>query len=61
MKLNEFHASSSSIEHASICNKCKDIDVESCISNVAMISSLNGEIAKLTIQAKTCNDGLEKN
>jgi hypothetical protein len=58
MKLNECHASSSSIKHVSICNRCKD-DVDSCISNVTMIASLNDEITKLTIQAKTCNDELE--
>jgi hypothetical protein len=59
MKLNECHTSASSIEHVSICNRCKDVDVDSCISNVTMIASFNDEIAKLTIQTKTCKDELE--
>jgi hypothetical protein len=58
VKLNECHASSSSIEHVLVCNRCKDVD--SCISNVTMIASLNDEISKLSVQDKTCKDELEK-
>jgi hypothetical protein len=52
VKLNECHAFSSSIEHVSIDNRCKDVDIDSCISNITMIAGLNDEIAKLSIQAK---------
>ena len=45
--MNVCYASTSSIEHISICPRCKDVD-----ANVAMIKSLNGHIAKLEDQAK---------
>ena len=35
------------IEYVSICTRCKDVDVDACIANVAMIASLNETIAKL--------------
>jgi hypothetical protein len=37
-KLNECHTSSS-IEHVLICNRCKYVDTDSCIANVAKIAS----------------------
>jgi hypothetical protein len=43
---------------AKTCNIFKYVDA--CISNIALIASLNDEIAKLNAQAKTCNDELEK-
>jgi hypothetical protein len=46
VKLNEWHASSSSIEHVAICTRCKDVDAHTYHSNVAIIASLNDEIAK---------------
>jgi hypothetical protein len=57
VKLNEWQASSS-LEHVSICNRCKDVD--SCIENVAIITNLNDNIAKLNAQIKISNDELEK-
>jgi hypothetical protein len=48
VKLNECHASSSSIEHVIICTRCKNVDVYAFNSNVALISSLNDDITKLT-------------
>jgi hypothetical protein len=38
--------------------RCKDVDVDSCITNVAKIASLNDHIGKLNAQAKTCNNEL---
>jgi hypothetical protein len=35
VKLNECHASSSSVEHVSACNRCKDVDIDARISNIA--------------------------
>jgi hypothetical protein len=57
MKLNECHASTSSTEHVSIYTICRDVDIDSCIANIAR---LNEESAKLIAQAKTCNNELEK-
>jgi septal ring factor EnvC (AmiA/AmiB activator) len=37
VKLNDHHASSSSIEHVSICTKCKYVDVDACIANVSIL------------------------
>jgi hypothetical protein len=60
VKLNEYHASSSSSEHVDICTRCKDFDINTCHAHVSTIASLNGDIAKLNAQLKTCNDELEK-
>jgi chromosome segregation ATPase len=54
VKLNDRHASSSSIEHVSICTRCKYVDVDACIANVSMIARLNGHLTKLKDQAKIC-------
>jgi hypothetical protein len=37
------------LEHLIICNRCKDIDVDSCVTNIAMIA-----------QVKLANDELDK-
>jgi hypothetical protein len=60
VKLNECHTSTSSLEHVSICNRCKDVYVDSCVANVANIASLNDKIAKLNAQVKICNDVLKR-
>jgi hypothetical protein len=44
---NVCHASTSSIEHVSICTRCRDIDVDAFVENLAMIKSQNDHIAKL--------------
>jgi hypothetical protein len=59
-KLNECHASLASMEHVSICIRCKDVDVDSCIANIAKIAGLNEQIAKLNVQAKIFKYELEK-
>jgi hypothetical protein len=59
-KLNECHVSTSSLEHVSICNKCKDIDVDAFVVNIAIIADLNAKIAKSNAQIKITNDELEK-
>lgn len=35
---------SSSLEHVSIRNRCKDINIDSCVANVALIDNLNAKI-----------------
>jgi hypothetical protein len=45
--LNACHACTSSMEHVSICTRCRDIDVDALVENLAIIKSLNDHIAKL--------------
>jgi hypothetical protein len=56
-KLNGCHASTSSLEHVIICDRCKDIDVDAFVDNVAMIKILNNHVAKL--EAKIAKHGLD--
>jgi hypothetical protein len=56
-KLNACHASTSSIEHVSICTRCRDFDVDDFVGHVAMIKSLNEHVAKL--EAKITEHELE--
>jgi hypothetical protein len=58
-KLNEWHVSSSSLEHVIICNRCKDIDVDTCVANIVVIADLNAKIEK-NAQGKNANDELKK-
>jgi hypothetical protein len=48
------------LEHLIICNRCKDIDVDSCVTNIAMIAHLDTKIEKLNTQVKLANDELDK-
>jgi hypothetical protein len=49
---------SSSMEHVSICTRCKDHDV--CIYHASITAKLNDEIAHLNDQLKTCKNEVEK-
>jgi hypothetical protein len=40
--------STSTVEHVSICTRCRDINVEAIDDHIAMIKQQNGHIAKLT-------------
>jgi predicted RNase H-like nuclease (RuvC/YqgF family) len=53
-KLEEVNKTSSCVEHVSICNRCKDIDVDACDEHLASITKLNNEVASLNAQLKTC-------
>jgi hypothetical protein len=50
IKLNE--CLTSTVEHVSVCINCKDIDIDACHVHVAIIASLNKDIAKLNAQIK---------
>jgi uncharacterized protein (UPF0335 family) len=45
-ELNDAHASTSTLEHISICTRCKDVDVDALIENVALIKSQIEHVAK---------------
>jgi hypothetical protein len=53
-KLEEANKSSSCVEHVSICNRCKDFDVDACNEHLMSITKLNDEVASLNAQLKTC-------
>jgi hypothetical protein len=45
--LNACHASTSSVEHVSICIRCRDIDVDAINGHLTLINNQNDHIAKL--------------
>ena len=51
---------SSSLEHVSICTRCKDHDFDACIDHASTIAKLNDEIVQLNVQLKTCKNEVEK-
>ena len=46
-KFNACHASTSSIEHVTICTRCRDIDVDAIDGDLALIKNQNDHMAKL--------------
>jgi hypothetical protein len=46
-ELNIYKSSTSSIEHVTICTRCRDINVEAIDDHIAMIKEQNNRIAKL--------------
>jgi predicted RNase H-like nuclease (RuvC/YqgF family) len=59
-KLEEASKISSCIEHVSICNRCKDFDVNACDEHLIAITKLNDEVASLNAQLKTCKSNFDK-
>jgi hypothetical protein len=59
-KLEEANTSSSCVEHVSICNRCKDFDVDACNEHLMSITKLNDEVASLNAQLKTCKVDFDK-
>ena len=59
-KLEEVNKSSSCVEHVSICNRCKDFDVDACDEHLMSITKLNDEVASLNAQLKTCKIDFDK-
>jgi hypothetical protein len=55
--LNVCKPSASTIEHVTICTRCRDINVEAIDDHLAMIKEQNDQIAKLN--AKITEHGLE--
>jgi hypothetical protein len=59
-RIEKVNVASSSIEHVSICAKCKDHDFNVCSDHASSIVKLNDEIAHLNVQLKTCKSEVEK-
>jgi capsule polysaccharide export protein KpsE/RkpR len=55
-RIEKLNVSSSSSEHVSFCNRCKDFDIDACNDHISMISRLNDDIAKLYAQLQTYKD-----
>jgi hypothetical protein len=52
-KLEKVNITSSSVEHVSICNRCKDFDIDACNAHASTIHKLNNDVANLNAQLKT--------
>jgi hypothetical protein len=48
------------LEHVSICNRCKDFDIDDCNDRTSTIFNFNNEIANLHAQLKICKNECEK-
>jgi hypothetical protein len=59
-KLEEVNKTSSCVEQVSICNRCKDFDVDACDEHLISITKLNDEVASLNAQLKTCKFYFDK-
>jgi uncharacterized protein YdcH (DUF465 family) len=57
-ELKTFKPSTSTVEHVTICTRCRDVNVEAIDDQLAMIKEQNDHIAKLT--AKIAEHELEK-
>jgi hypothetical protein len=59
-KLKEASKISLCVEHVSICNRCKDFDVDACDEHLIAITKLNDAVASLNAQLKTCKSDFDK-
>jgi hypothetical protein len=59
-KLEKVSVASYSMEHVSICNRCKDFDIDACNSHASTILELNNDVANLNAQLKICKSDYEK-
>jgi hypothetical protein len=58
--LEKLNVTSSSMEHVSICNRCKDVDIDACNAHTSTILKLNDEVTNLNGQLKICKSEYEK-
>jgi DNA repair exonuclease SbcCD ATPase subunit len=59
-KLEEVNKTSSCVEHVTICNRCKDFDVDACDEHLISIAKLNNEAESLNAQLKTSKVDFDK-
>jgi hypothetical protein len=57
--LNDSKASTSTVEHVTICTRCRDVNVEAIDDHLAMIKQQNDHIA--TLNAKIAEDECKEN
>jgi hypothetical protein len=58
-KLENVNVASSFVKHVSICNRCKEIDIDACNTHASTILKLNDEVSNG--QLKICKNGYDKN
>jgi capsule polysaccharide export protein KpsE/RkpR len=51
-RIEKLNNASSSVEHVSICNGCRDFDIKAFNNHVSTVSKLNDEVANLNAQLK---------
>jgi hypothetical protein len=54
VKLEKVNVTISYVEHVSICNRCKDFDIDAFNAYSSNIPKLNNDVANLNAQLKTC-------
>jgi hypothetical protein len=47
VKLEKVNVTSSSVEHVSICNRCKDFDIDACNKHASTILNLNNDVLQV--------------
>jgi hypothetical protein len=52
-KLEKVNVARSTVDHVSICNRCKDFDIDACNTHASTILKLNNDVANLNAQLKT--------
>jgi hypothetical protein len=61
VRVEKLNDTSSSLEHVSICNRCKVFFyVDACNKHISTIAKLNDDIANLHAQLKICKDECDK-
>jgi hypothetical protein len=58
-KLEKVNVTSSYVEHVSLCNRCKDVNIDACNAHASTILKLNDEVANLNGQLKICKSDYE--
>jgi hypothetical protein len=59
-RIEKLSVASSSMEHVSICAKCKDHDFDACSNHASTIAKLNDEIVQLNVHLKLTKNEVEK-
>jgi hypothetical protein len=59
-RIEKVNVASSSIEHVSICAKCKDHNFNVCSNHAYTIAKLNDEISQLNVPLKNCKNDVGK-
>jgi hypothetical protein len=59
-RIEYLNASSTSLEHVSICSRCTNHDFDGFIDHASNIAKLNDKIAQLNVQLKICKNEVEK-
>jgi hypothetical protein len=54
------NVTSSSVEHVSICNRCKYVDIDACNAHASTILKFNDEVTNLNGELKICKSEYEK-